>query len=89
VGEKNESGLSAFEQSVMLINNNRRLDNLEGDMRTIKPIVYETATSAKQIEKSVAKMEKNSEQTKNFIVGSSISGVVAIVFVAIKQLFGI
>jgi len=87
--KEKEGGLSAFEQSVMLINNNRRLDNLEGDMKTIKPIVYETATSAKQIEKSVKKMEKNSEHVRNTVVGGFIMGIIGIVFIAIKQLVGI
>ena len=87
--EKNASGLSAFEQAVMTVNNNRRLDILEGDMKTIKPIVYETATSTKQIEKSVKKIEKNSEHVRNTVVGGFIMGVISIVFIAIKQLFGI
>lgn len=58
--------VTTFQQAVTVADHERRLTELEKDVNTIKPIVYDTASSVKQIEKSVAKMEKNSDKIKGY-----------------------
>ncbi|MFP7201096.1 hypothetical protein SFC08_08975 [Lysinibacillus halotolerans] len=67
----------------------RRIVELERDMKTIKPIVYDTSNSVRQIEKSVEKMEQNSDKIKGYFLAAAISGVVGIVFIALQNsIFG-
>jgi hypothetical protein len=58
-------------------------------MKTIKPIVYETSNSVKQIEKSVGKMEADSDKMRGYVQAAVVTGVIGIVFIAIKSLIGI
>ena len=75
------------EQALFKADVERRLQHLEGDMKSIKPIVYSTEASVKQIEKSVERMELNSEKIKGYFLAAAISGVVGIAFVAIQNSF--
>jgi len=84
-----EKALNHFETSVKLMDHGRRITELEADLKTIKPIVYETANSVKSIEKSVGKMETNSDKMRGYIQGGVVAGVLAIVFFAIKSMLGI
>ena len=61
----------------------RRVESLESDMKRIKPIVY----SVKQIEKSVERMEVNSEKIKGYFLSAVITGIVGIVYVALQNSF--
>ena len=61
----------------------RRVESLELDMKTIKPIVY----SVKQIEKSVERMEANSEKIKGYFLSAVITGIVGIIYVALQNSF--
>lgn len=72
-------------QALINQDNQRRIEELEKDMKTMKPIVYETASSVKQIEKSVEKMEKNSDKIKGYFLAAAISGGVGIVFIVIQN----
>ncbi|KOS68384.1 hypothetical protein AEA09_07320 [Lysinibacillus contaminans] len=82
-------GVSTFQQAVTAVDHERRLSELEKDVNTIKPIVYNTASSVKQIEKSVGKMEQNSDKIKGYFLAAAISGVVGIVFIALQNsIFG-
>lgn len=58
--------MNEFQQAVSIADHERRIDELEKDMKAVKPIVYDTASSVKQIEKSVEKMEKNSDKIKGY-----------------------
>ena len=84
-----EEELSPFQQAVKLTDHERRIKDMEDDMKTLKPIVYDTSNSVKQIEKSVGKMEANSDKMRGYILAAVVTGVIGIVFVAIKSLFGI
>ena len=81
--------LNPFEIAVKMMDHSRRIEELEGDMRTIKPIIYDTAASAKRIEKSVEKMEMHSEKLKGYIQAAVITGIVGILILAVKTLLGI
>ena len=61
----------------------RRVESLELDMKSIKPIVY----SVKQIEKSVERMEANSEKIKGYFLSAVITGIVGIIYVALQNSF--
>ena len=61
----------------------RRVESLESDMKRIKPIVY----SVKQIEKSVERMEVNSEKIKGYFLSAVITGIVGIIYVALQNSF--
>ncbi len=63
--------MNEFQQAVSIADHERRIDELEKDMKAVKPIVYDTASSVKQIEKSVEKMEKNSDKIKGYFFGRS------------------
>lgn len=77
------------ETAVTIMDHTRRLEELEKDMKTIKPIVYETSSSVKQIEKSVGKMEQNSDKIKGYFLAAAITGVVGIFFIALQNsIFG-
>ncbi|MDM5233437.1 hypothetical protein [Lysinibacillus pakistanensis] len=76
---------TTFQQAVTMADHERRLQELEKDVSTIKPIVYNTASSVKQIEKSVEKMEKNSDKIKGYFLAAAISGVIGIVFIALQN----
>ncbi|MEH6940763.1 hypothetical protein [Bacillus sp. JJ722] len=78
-----EKELSAFQQAVKIADHDRRIADVENDMRTIKPIVYDTASSVKQIEKSVGKMEQNSDKIRGYFLSAIIIGVVGLVFTAV------
>lgn len=78
-----------FETTVKLMDHNRRIDDLEQDMKSIKPIVYETSNSVKQIQKSVEKMENNSDKMRGYILSAVVVGVIGIIFIAIKEMLGI
>ena len=65
----------------------RRVESLELDMKSIKPIVYSTEASVKQIEKSVERMEVNSEKIKGYFLSAVITGIVGIVYVALQNSF--
>jgi|GEM_PF-1309685 len=81
--------VSKFQQAVTITDHERRLMELEKDVNTIKPIVYNTASSVKQIEKSVEKMEQNSDKIKGYFLAAAISGVVGVVFLALQNtIFG-
>lgn len=78
---------------VKLTDHERRIVELESDMKTIKPVVYNTSNSVKQIEKSVEKMEKNSDKIKGYFLAAAITatvtGVVGIILIALQsKLFG-
>lgn len=72
-------------QAVVNADHARRISELENDMKTVKPIVYDTASSVKQIEKSVGKMEQNSDKIKGYFLAAAISGVIGIVFIALQN----
>lgn len=77
------------QQAVTVADHERRLQELEKDVSTIKPIVYNTASSVKQIEKSVEKMEQNSDKIKVYFLAAAISGVVGVLFIALQNsIFG-
>lgn len=81
--------MNDFQQAVSIADHERRIIELENDMKTVKPIVYDTASSVKQIEKSVGKMEQNSDKIKGYFLAAAISGVVGIVFIALQNsIFG-
>ena len=80
---------TAFQQALKLADHDRRIAEMEADMKTIKPIVYETSNSVKQIEKSVGKMEANSDKKRGYVQAAVVTGVIGIVFIAIKSLIGI
>ncbi|WP_313891104.1 hypothetical protein [Psychrobacillus sp.] len=86
-----ENELSTFQQAVKLTDHERRISDLENDVKTIKPIVYETSNSVKSIEKSVEKMEKNSDKIKGYFLAAaitaSVGGVIGIVFIALQISF--
>ena len=65
----------------------RRVESLELDMKSIKPIVYSTEASVKQIEKSVERMEVNSEKIKGYFLSAVITGIVGIIYVALQNSF--
>lgn len=78
-----------LQQALVQADHERRIKELEQDMKTIKPIVYETSNSVKQIEKSVEKMEQNSDKIKGYILVAVITGVIGMVFVALQNsIFG-
>ncbi|AVK85254.1 hypothetical protein C3943_17825 [Lysinibacillus sp. B2A1] len=80
---------TTFQQAVTAADHERRLQELEKDVSTIKPIVYNTASSVKQIEKSVEKMELNSDKIKGYFLAAAISGVIGVVFIALQNsIFG-
>lgn len=80
---------TTFQQAVTVADHERRLKELEKDVSTIKPIVYNTASSVKQIEKSVEKMEQNSDKIKGYFLAAAISGVIGIVVIALQNsIFG-
>lgn len=70
----------------------RRLEKVEKDIEVIKPIVYNTSNSVKQIEKSVEKMEVNSDKIKGYFLASlitaTVGGVVGVVFLTLKLSIG-
>lgn len=74
-----------FQSAVQMLDHRRRIEELESDVKTLKPIVYDTATSVKSIAKSVDKMEVNSDKIKGYFLAAAISGVVGIVFIAIQS----
>lgn len=80
-----EKETSLFQQAITQADHERRIIELENDMKTIKPIVYDTSTSVKQIEKSVEKMEQNSDKIKHYFLAAAISGIVGIVFLALQN----
>lgn len=84
-----EKGLNNFELSVSMMDHSRRITELEADLKTIKPIIYNTANSVRSIEKSVSKMESNSDKMRGYIQGGVVAGILAIVFFAIKSMLGI
>lgn len=84
-----EEELSPFQQAVRLTDHERRITEMEVDMKTIKPIVYDTSNNVKQIAKSVEKMEANSDKMRGYILAAVVTGVIGIVFIAIKSLLGI
>lgn len=81
--------MDTFELSVKSIDTDRRLTGLEEDMKAIKPIVYDTASSVKQIERSVEKMTENSDKMRNYFLSGLISGAVGLAFFAVKALWGV
>lgn len=81
--------MSEFQQAVSIADHERRIVELEKDMNAVKPIVYDTASSVKQIEKSVEKMEQNSDKIKGYFLAAAISGVVGVLFIALQNsIFG-
>jgi len=80
--------LNSFETSVKIMDHDRRIDELEADMKNIKPIVYDTANSVKNIEKSVSKMEANSDRMRGYLLSAVIVALVGLVFTAIKGYYG-
>ena len=85
----NKKELNPFEITVKLMDHNRRIEYLEGDMKTVKPIIYDTSASVKRIEKSVEKMETNSEKTRGYIQAAVITGIVGVLVLAVKTLLGL
>lgn len=67
----------------------RRIVDLEADMKAIKPIVYDTANAVKQIEKSVVRMTENSDKIRGYFLAALISGAVGIGYFAVKALMGV
>jgi len=84
-----EKELNTFQQAVAITDHERRIAELEGDVKTIKPIVYNTSNSVKSIEKSVEKMEKNSDKIKGYFLAAAITatvtGVIGIIFIALQS----
>lgn len=81
--------MNDFQQAVSITDHERRIVELENDMKNIKPIVYDTSNSVKQIVKSVEKMEKNSDKIKGYFLAAAISGLVGIAFIALQNsIFG-
>lgn len=70
---------------VQLVDYERRIKDLEDDVKALTPLIYGTITSVRQIEKSVERMEKNSDRIKNYFLAAAISGVVGIVFIALQN----
>ena len=70
------------------MDHDRRIDELESDMKNIKPIVYDTANTMKNIEKSVEKMEVNSDKMRGYFLSAVIVALVGLVFTAIKGYYG-
>lgn len=71
-------------QAVFVADMERRVGKLEDDMKEIKPLVYDTANSARQIEKSVEKMLANSDKIRGYFVAAFVSGIVGILFIALR-----
>lgn len=77
--------LSPFAVSLRLMEHERRIKELEGDMKEIKPIVYDTSRSVKAIEKSVEKMTENSEKIRGYFLNALIVGGLGILFFALQS----
>ncbi|MEK4713491.1 hypothetical protein [Sporosarcina sp. FSL K6-5500] len=80
--------MSNFEISVKILDFERRMKEQESDMKSIKPIVYETSSAVKQIEKSVNKMVENSDKMRGYFLSALVAGGVGIAFFALKALWG-
>lgn len=80
--------MSNLEVSVKILDHERRLIEQEADMKAIKPVVYNTAASVKQIEKSVDKMTENSDKIRGYFLAALITGAVGIGYFAVKALMG-
>lgn len=82
----------SVEKLAAAIDVTRRLEKVEKDIEVIKPIVYNTSNSVKQIEKSVEKMEANSDKIKGYFLASlitaTVGGVIGVVFLALKLSIG-
>ncbi|KMN39552.1 MULTISPECIES: hypothetical protein [Lysinibacillus] len=76
---------STFQQAVTVADHEKRLQELEKDVSTIKPIVYNTVSSVKQIEKSVEKMEQNSDKITGYFLAAVIRAVVGVLFIALQN----
>ncbi|MEQ6048915.1 hypothetical protein U2I53_07745 [Lysinibacillus capsici] len=76
---------TTFQQAVTVADHEKRLQELEKDVSTIKPIVYNTVSSVKQIEKSVEKMEQNSDKITGYFLAAVIRGVVGVLFIALQN----
>lgn len=63
----------------------RRLSDVEQDMKVIKPIVYNTSNSVNRIDDSVKEMKDTSKQIKMYVVSSVIVGIVGIVFMILQN----
>lgn len=77
--------LSPFAMSLRLMEQERRIKELEGDMKEIKPIVYDTSRSVKAIEKSVEKITENSEKIRGYFLNALIVGGLGILFFAFQS----
>lgn len=77
--------LTPFAMTLRLMDQERRLRELEGDMKEIKPIVYDTSRSVKAIEKSVEKMTENSEKIRGYFLNALIVGGLGILFFALQS----
>ena len=86
--EKQSGEMSYFEMSLKLIDYERRIADTESDLKVMKPIVYETSSAVKQIERSVNKMLDNSDKTRGYLLSSLVAGAVGIAFFALKALWG-
>ena len=84
--ENKTEGMTNFELALEVMDLKRQTQENKEDIKAMKPIVYDTANSVKQIEKSVDKMEKNSDRIKGYIQAGVISGILGIVFLALKSI---
>lgn len=70
---ENRGELSPFEVAFKMKSHEEKIAELEAEMKHIKPIVYETASSVKAINKSVSGIEENSRVIKNAVIGAIFS----------------
>lgn len=89
MSEKQSGEMSNFEISVKIVDHERRLNEQESDMKAIKPIVYDTSSAVRHIEKSVEKMTENSDKIRGYFLAALISGAVGIGYFAVKALMGV
>lgn len=78
--------LTPFALSLKIMDQERRIKELEDDMKEIKPIVYDTSRSVKAIERSVEKMTENSEKIRGYFLNALIVGGLGILFFALQSL---
>lgn len=92
MNEQNNDLMTPFQIAVKIQDHERRIKEQEDDMKAIKPIVYDTAGSVKQIERSVSKMEENSNKIRGYFLAASITavvgGAIGLVFFVIQSGIG-
>ncbi len=75
----------------------RRMEDVEGDVKTMKPILYDTVNSVKNIERSVTKMEEinnrqiaemvdNGKKIKMYVITAIVGGIISMAFMILQKI---